>query len=117
MKQLIASLVPDARWLVEELPSPPLVPMMKHYLPDLPIRAPVEREHRCPRHLRSALQTAIEERNDVVHRGLSPTADLRNTLTRIREFLYLLDFYGGHEWAVAKLSEETRASLAISEGS
>ena len=38
MKQLVAMLVPHARWLVEELPSPPLVPMMRHYLAELPIR-------------------------------------------------------------------------------
>lgn len=36
-KQLIAALVPDATWLAENLPSPPLVRMLSEYLPLLPL--------------------------------------------------------------------------------
>lgn len=113
MKQLVAMLVPHARWLVEELPSPPLVPMMRHYLAELPIRADVEPNRRCPKHLRAALQGAVEARNVAVHRGSAPTIALRDMLASVRELLYLFDFYGGHSWAARQLSDATVASLGI----
>lgn len=111
LKQLIAILVPYSRWLVEELPLPPLVSMMKNYLPELPIRAQVERNRRCPKHLRTALDAAVTERNAVVHRGIDPSVNLRQTLIAVREFLYLLDLYAGQAWAASHLSEETIAAL------
>jgi len=116
MKQLIAALVPDARWLVEELPSPPLSTMVKDYLKELPIRADVPPARRSPKHLRRLLHDAVEARNQVVHRGTTPAVSLRETLTGIREFLYLLDFYCGHSWAIERLSVETRAALALEDG-
>jgi hypothetical protein len=113
LKQTIATLVPLARWLVEELPSTPLVPMMKNYLPDLPIRADVERNRRCPKHLRSTLDAAVRARNAVVHRGAGANVDLRTTLLVVREFLYLLDFYGGNAWALRRLSTRTIEALGL----
>lgn len=113
LKQLIAELVPAVRSLVADLPSPPLAKMMKHTLPDLPIRADVPRDRRCPRDLRSRLDQAVQERNLVVHQGAQPTRSLRETLGAVREFLYLLDFYAGHPWAVEQLSDATLAPLGV----
>lgn len=113
LKRLIVDLAPVTRWLMEELPSPPLVRMMTHYLPELEIRAPVPREDRCPGQLRKRLQAAVEARNRVVHRGEQPELSLYAALRSVREFLYLLDYYGGHEWAAAYLSEETRRELGL----
>ncbi|HVM13030.1 MAG TPA: hypothetical protein VM287_01705 [Egibacteraceae bacterium] len=113
MKQLVANLVPDARSLVEDLPAPPLARMMKHSLPELPIRAAIEPERRCPKHLHKALDLAVQERNAVVHRGAEPAISLRETLVAVREFLYLLDLYEGNIWATEQLSATTRASLGM----
>jgi hypothetical protein len=112
-KQLIATLVPHTQWLVEELPSPPLAPMMKNYLPQLPIKAAIEPKRRSPAHLRKVLGSAVEHRNDVVHRGLAEVGDLRQVLYAVRDFLYLLDFYRGEQWALANLSQETQTALGI----
>ena len=38
VKDLIASLVPNAQWLVMEMPSPPVVKILREYLPMLPVR-------------------------------------------------------------------------------
>jgi hypothetical protein len=38
VKDLIASLIPDTRWLVKETPSPPVVKILREYLPMLPVR-------------------------------------------------------------------------------
>jgi len=115
LKQLIARLVPPARWLVEELPSPPLTTMMKHYLAELPIRAPVPPSQRCPKPLRAALDRAVKERNNVIHGGKTPGLDLRGTLIAVREFLYLLDLYEGNPWAVAHLSSETTTAIGLTD--
>jgi hypothetical protein len=113
MKQLITELVPAAGWLVDELPSPPLARMMKRYLPELPIRADVEKDRRCPKQLRTILQAAVEDRNRVVHRGIAPSVPLRETLAAVREFLYLLDYYVGRPWATTQLSDHTVAGLGL----
>lgn len=113
MKQLVASLVPAARSLVEDLPAPPLPRMIKHSLPELPIRAAIEPERRCPKHLHRGLDSAVQERNAVVHRGAEPSIPLRKTLGAVREFLYLLDLYMGHAWAAEQLSVTTRMSLGL----
>lgn len=111
LKQLIATLVPHASSLVENIPSPPLDTMIRKVLPDLPIRADVEPAQRAPRHLRMTLVAAVEDRNRVVHLGAMPRADLRETLLAIREFLYILDMYSGHPWAEALLTQKTRSAL------
>jgi hypothetical protein len=115
LKQLIATLVPDAKSLVENIPSPPLETMMRKVLPDLPIQADVEPSRRAPRHLRTAIASAVEDRNRVVHLGVAPRNDLRATLLAIRDLLYLLDTYSGHQWAEALLTETTRSALVGSQ--
>jgi hypothetical protein len=84
---------------------------MRKVLPDLPVRADVEPNRRVPRHLRSAIAAAVEDRNRVVHLGVMPRCDLRETLLAIREFLYVLDMYAGHLWAESLLTEKTRSAL------
>lgn len=111
LKQVIALLVPEAKSLVENIPSPPLDVMMRKVLPDLPIRADVEPTRRAPRHLRTAITSAVEDRNRVVHLGAMPRSSLRETLLAIREFLYMLDMYAGHPWAEALLTDTTQAAL------
>jgi hypothetical protein len=108
---MISLLVPEAMSLIENIPSPPLDAMMRKVLPGLPIRADVEPARRAPRHLRTAIKSAVEDRNRVVHLGAMPRGDLRQTLLAIREFLYMLDLYAGHAWAEALLTETTRAAL------
>jgi len=112
LKQLIAAMVPDAKPLVENIPSPSLDVMMRKILPHLPIKAEVEPSRRAPRYLRTAVVAAVEDRNRVVHLGSMPRGDLRETLLAIREFLYMLDMYSGQLWAEALLSEKTRSALA-----
>jgi hypothetical protein len=106
-KQLVAELVPSARWLVQELQTPPLVAMIKHYLAELPIRATVRGRERCPPHLRGVLDAAIKDRNRLVHRGSTPSVNLHGTLLAVRDLLYLFDLYAGNEWARQHLSDET----------
>ena len=110
-KALIVDLVPVVRAFVDDLPAPPLVKLVKHSLRELPIRADVAPDLRCPKSLLRILDAAVQDRNAVVHRGVLPSLPLYKTLQSIREYLYLLDFYSGEQWAAAHLTEETRVAL------
>jgi hypothetical protein len=112
LKQLIATLVPDAKSLVENIPSPSLDTMIRKVLPELPVRADVEPGRRAPRHLRTAIIAAVEDRNRIVHLGAMPRCDLREALLAIREFLYMLDLYSGHSWAATLLTVKTQSAMA-----
>lgn len=111
LKQLVSLLVPAAAAMVEHIPSPPLDTMIRKVLPELPIRSGLDPRKACPQHIRKRLIEAVEARNLVVHRGMTPQLDLRSTLLDTRDFLYLLDWHGGHSWAEALLSELTRDGL------
>jgi hypothetical protein len=60
-------------------------------LPGLPIEADVPPSRRAPRHLRTAIASAVNDRNRVLHLGVVPRNGLRAILLAIRDFPYLLD--------------------------
>jgi hypothetical protein len=113
-KQLVADLVPDATWLVETVPSPPVMKMLKDYLPLLPVRAKIDGQtHPPPKYVRTLLTRAVEERNLVSHLGsgeLDPKT-LQKTLDAIEDTLYLLDYYAGQMWALDETSDQFREAL------
>jgi hypothetical protein len=112
IKQLAGFLVPGANAIIGNLPSPPIDTLIRAVLPELPVLSGTPHNRRCPQLLRKTLITAVEARNRVVHRGMPPQLDLRRSLLFIREFLYLLDYHAGCEWAEGFLSVETRKYLA-----
>lgn len=112
-KSLIIDLLPAARGIVEDLPAPPLAKLIRHSLPELPIAAAVAPERRCPQPILKVLIEANEQRNHVVHRGGEPLTSLDAVLRTVREFLYLLDLYRGHDWAAAQLSSDTLESIGL----
>lgn len=117
-KQAVATLVPDAAWLVQELPSPPLDRMLEKHLPKLPVRATWPEGASCPAHIIAVMKLANNRRNALVHRGEgSITGEQMNaTLLAVSDLLWLLDYYLGHVWALAYLSDETRAVYGLPPG-
>jgi hypothetical protein len=59
--------------------------------------------------LHKALDKAAEARNDVVHQAEAGFDERRlaELLVVVNDFLYLLDWFTGHEWAFGHLLEET----------
>lgn len=113
-KQLVAELVPEAEWLVQNVPSPPIVKMLQNFLPRLPARHTVNgRVVAPPKFVRSLLTAAVEERNKVTHLGVGSmyAGEVQQTLNAMRDTLYLFDFYAGHEWALEQTSIEFRDAL------
>jgi len=110
-KQLVGSLVPDAKWLADNVPSPPLVTMLSNYLPTLPLKVRINGSRpKVPAKLISTIKTAVQLRNQVAH-GNSPkipSKKLHEILMAIHDCLYLFDYYNGHSWAWNRISIETQ---------
>lgn len=113
-KQCIAKLVPNAQWLADNSPSPPLAKMVTSYLPLLPAKLKIQGKVLAPpKSVRKAIQDGVELRNKTTHVGNSaPQQDvLEELLLSIRDLLYLLDFYCGYEWALDNIRIETAQAM------
>jgi hypothetical protein len=113
-KRFAADLVPDAAWLLSELPSPPLVKMLSEYLPALPVKHRVaNRVLRPPKSMRNRLDDGVRLRNDIVHgrRDTATGVEVLPILESVRDLLYLLDYYSGQLWALDRVSTEIRDEL------
>ncbi len=64
VKHAVATLEPRSGWLGQNTASPPIVPMLENYLPEL---APPPHLV-APKKARRVLQDAVEARNQLVHR-------------------------------------------------
>jgi hypothetical protein len=115
-KNFVAELVPDAEWLVEKVPTPPLVAMLKNYLPKLPVKCTFDGNALPPpKKLLNSIGKAVEERNHVAHTSsaaLEPEA-LKEWLLAIRDVLWLLDYYRGFQWASTHVREETKKKMGL----
>lgn len=101
-KQFCATLAPDASWLIENVPSPPIVKMLEEYLPLIKTKNKIY-GHIIPppKDLIDVLKKAINLRNGIVH---GKPVELKKErveeiLNATRDILYLLDFYNGQLWA------------------
>jgi hypothetical protein len=118
-KAYIAQLVPNAAWLVDESPSPPIGQILVKYLPSLEPRAKFDgKPVVIPRPIRKALATAVERRNKLVHAGAErpPIDEVIAALDAISNLLWLLDYHLGHAWAQTHLSYETQVELGLQPG-
>jgi hypothetical protein len=113
-KTTLTDLNPSVTWIIENLQSPPLDRMLRDYMSQLPARNRINGEvRRPPNSVITTIKQGIELRNKLVHgREERPTLEVtRQTLEAVRDLLYLLDYYRGHDWALEKLSPEVAASL------
>lgn len=113
-KQCIGQLVPDAEWLANNVPSPPLRNMISEYLPSLPAKLKIEGQVLTPpKRVRTQLNKGVEARNKTTHVGSAPpnTKDLEELLLSVRDFLYLLDVYSGYGWAIDRIRDEVKEAM------
>ncbi|WP_028209050.1 hypothetical protein [Paraburkholderia nodosa] len=114
VKHCIGRLVPDARWLAEKAPSPPIVAIIKEMFPSLPAKCALPKGATLlPAFVEDKLRSAVKIRNDLAHAGkFTVTTDsIEEILVCIKDMLWLIDFLCGYEWAYNHIREETRAAI------
>jgi hypothetical protein len=114
LKECVADLAPDTAWLVQETPTPPVVKMLVEYVPTLPARWRISgRVASPPEAALKTVRDAVHARNRLIHRGVFQTSisDLNDTLTTVRDVLYLLDVYRGRPWALNCISVSMRRGI------
>ncbi len=108
VKEHIGRFAPTADWLIREMPSPPVGKLLKKYLPVLHQGNPKMRIWNQATALFNKFENVVvPERNKLSHAGKSVKAeDVRDYITLSRDILYLIDYLGGHDWALENLSGE-----------
>lgn len=112
LRGLIGTLIPEAKWLVEEIQTPPVGKTLRKFLPTLPVRARRldGRSITPPSKLVKLIEKAFELRNDVVHVGAPPPSrqELAIMLRAISDLLWICDIYLGELWAEKHVLMETK---------
>jgi hypothetical protein len=115
VKMHAAKLVPDAGWLLSEMPSPPIHKMLRSYLPHLhATRGTGLADWAKLKPLFNHAQKLAEYRNDLTHAGQLPPevlADLPELINSISDLLYVLDVLEGNQWAMECVGHKTRVLL------
>lgn len=114
MKEIVSDLCPDTTWLVENLPSPPVVKMLRELLPILPAKAAFGEKVLPPSEKAlKVLTDAVNMRNRLTHTGRQRIEyeKLDEILTTVQDMLRLLDYYRGYTWALDYMSAESRQDL------
>jgi hypothetical protein len=117
MKECVGELIPDARWLVEESPSPPLMAMIKNYLPLLPFKNRFNGKVLSPpKSVRRDIEEGVKLRNKVVHVGHQVPNNqwLEKILLSVKDFLWLVDYYRGYDWSLTYIRDETLKDMGVS---
>jgi hypothetical protein len=118
-KQAVVKLAPQTQWLLETLASPPLVRMLREYLPTVPLKYHVpDQQQLMPKALLGELEKAVVLRNEIVHggRGDLKTSTVASVMQAVHDLLYLLDFYCGADWAIQNVCVETFKGLTMEDG-
>jgi hypothetical protein len=117
-KSFIAELVPNAEWLAMNVPSPPVVQMLRDYLPKLPVTKalPSGKVLPPPDATLRVIKKAVQQRNQITHAGSETTTEfIDNALEAIEDTLRLLDYYRGHDWARTYMSYPFGVALGLRE--
>lgn len=116
-KQLVSKLVPEAAWLAENVPSPPLVRMLLDYVPQLPRIHTDPPLVPPPRSILDTLRKGVRMRNSAAHVGARDlnSDDVEAVIGAVQDLLWLFDYYAGHRWALEHLSYERGVELNLRE--
>jgi len=113
LKDLISELLPSAEYLVSEMPSPPIVKLLKNYLPTLPVRSDPALAVLQGAVLKR-VQEAVELRNQFAHTGRTRakgTPGAPGFVDTVELLLYQFDALVGRSWAEGHL--ENRSPPAV----
>jgi hypothetical protein len=111
LKGVIAALVPGTEWLMKEMPSPPVVKILKRFFPTLRVKAKRSDGGSImpPSKIIKQMNKAVELRNDIIHAG-DPAPnheEVQLMMMAITDFLWMCDIYLGEHWASRHISHAT----------
>jgi hypothetical protein len=112
-KDMIGKLVPGSEWLVTNLPSPPLVQIVSDYIPQLNVKNSFDGKVVWWDDLVPTLRKGVTLRNQVAHAG-GPKLEfdtVESILLTVRDYLWLVDYYSGEEWALKHIRAEVQQKL------
>ena len=98
LKKVIGLIVPDAQWLLEEIPAPPIGKILRKYIPMLKVKSHITGKQIVPPStLINKLEEAATARNKIVHIGQKAPEpkELLEMLEEIRDFMWVCDMYRG----------------------
>jgi hypothetical protein len=112
VKHCIAQLVPNAEFLIMEMPSPPVHTLLGTYLPEL-LRKMERSVPQIPEAVLESVKKMVHQRNRLIHKGeLSvDRSKVNEFLGNIHDILYYLDFLTGNDWALSLTSREFKDQI------
>lgn len=105
VKHCIIKLVPEVEYLILKMPTPPVVNLLRDFLPGLVAKKSIAVPALDVPTLKS-VQNMVHQRNLLVHKGeLTVNVDkVTEYLEIIHDILYYLDFVAGNVWALGLTS-------------
>jgi hypothetical protein len=114
VKYCIGKLIPNAQWLAENVPSPPVVTIIKDMFPSLPAVCSLPPGAvMLPKHIEEKLKSGVSIRNGLAHAGkfTVQSDSMEEILTSVKDTLWLIDFLCGQRWAYGYIRESTRQAI------
>ena len=116
VKNCIALLQPQTQWLIENLPSPDLIRLIRDYLPKLPAKNLINgKVLPPPPDLMDLIKKGVQMRNIIAHGGVLDLKyeTLEAILKAVNQLLWMQDYYSGNDWALKHVDEETKTKLGL----
>jgi hypothetical protein len=112
-KACITNLQPQTEWLVENMPSPPLVTLLREYFPKLTSRSDGANVKPLPTTMLETLRDAVQMRNKLAH--IRPpvigSQKLQEILATVADLLWYFDYARGYVWSLEHMSPSLRGLL------
>lgn len=114
VKECISKLIPHCEWLVKNLPTPPILKILKEYFPLLPCANNFSGKVLSPPNaILDTIEKGISIRNELAHKGTgTPRHEtLEEILDAVSDVLWLCDYYCGFGWAKNYIKKDTLSIL------
>ncbi|TYB85535.1 hypothetical protein [Oceaniovalibus sp. ACAM 378] len=116
IKQHISKCAPDAAWLAKYAPSPPLLKILKGYLPEIHRDKPDFENWAAIKLKLNLVNKFAEDRNKLAHSGESIAGSLNDYIRITEDLLFAFDVFEGHAWAKNRVSREFGKLLGWNSG-
>lgn len=112
VKDHVGRLRPETRWILQNVPSPPIHKILRSYVHDMHAASPLVADWKVLDGLWSACGKLAEARNATTHSGAAADADVVERHIEVAaDVLYVLDALAGQEWARRRVSTKLRKAL------